>query len=77
MIDVLSIAIQSGNYPKGVDALAALQKQLEDAKADDDLIGHAEFQRMWAEFVVNQKDPNANMSRLAKQVADRSRRVHR
>lgn len=64
MIDALSIAVQSGNYPKGTEALAALQKQLEDQKADDDLIGHCEFQRMWSEFAVNQKNPNANMTTL-------------
>jgi thiol-disulfide isomerase/thioredoxin len=64
LIDLFSQAIQSGNYPNGANELAALQKQLTDLKAEEDLIGHAEFQSLWAQFLVNQKAPNANMAQL-------------
>jgi tetratricopeptide (TPR) repeat protein len=64
MIDVISVAIQSGNFPQGVDRLAALQKKLEDDKADEDLIAHAVFQNMWAQFAVAQHAPNSNMGQL-------------
>ncbi len=64
LIDVLSVAIQSGNFPQGVERLAELQKTLEEAKADDDLIAHAVFQSMWAKFAVDQRAPNADVPTL-------------
>jgi thiol-disulfide isomerase/thioredoxin len=64
LIDVLGVAIQSGVYPNGVATLAEVQKSLEDAKADEDLIAHAVFQGMWAQFSANQHTPNANMAQL-------------
>jgi tetratricopeptide (TPR) repeat protein len=63
-IDVLSVAIQSGNFAKGVDLLAELQKQLESEKAGEDLIAHAAFQNMWSQFALAQHAPNANMAEL-------------
>jgi tetratricopeptide (TPR) repeat protein len=60
LIDVLSVAIQSGNYPQGIARLADLQKSLEEAKADTDIIGHAVFQRMWAEYALNQQNAPAD-----------------
>ena len=64
LIDVLSIAIQSGGYPKGVEQLNQLQKSLEETKSDEDLIAHAIYQHMWAEFLINQRDPNSNAGEL-------------
>jgi hypothetical protein len=64
MIDVISVAIQSGNYPKGVEKLADLQKKLEADKADEDLIAHAVFQSLWAQFALAQHEQNANMTQL-------------
>ncbi len=64
LIDVLSVAIQSGSYPKGEERLTQLQKELEDTKADDDLIAHATFQNMWAQFAIDQRDPKADMQKL-------------
>lgn len=62
--DVLGVAIQSGNYPQGAQRLDQLQKTLTDAKADPDLIAHAAFQLMWAQYVVSQHDPNAEQAKL-------------
>ncbi len=67
LIDVLGVAIQSGTLPKGDALLTQLQKDLEDAKADEDLIAHAAFQNMWSQFAVNQRTPNANMQTLQDQ----------
>lgn len=64
LIDVLSIAIQSGSYPNGVAVLAEVRKALEEAKADEDLIAHAAFQGMWAEFSVNQRAADADVPKL-------------
>jgi hypothetical protein len=71
MADVLGIAIQTGDYPQGAERLEQLQKKLTEAKADEDLIAHAHFQRMWAQFAVSQHEPNANAAQLqAKWLAD-------
>ncbi|HVT26496.1 MAG TPA: thioredoxin-like domain-containing protein [Lacipirellulaceae bacterium] len=62
--DILGMAIQSGNYPKGTDQLEQLQKKLTDDKADEDLIAHVAFQRLWAQFAVSQHDPSADAGKL-------------
>jgi TolA-binding protein/peroxiredoxin len=67
MIDILGVAIQNGTLNNGTDLLAQLQKELESAKADEDLIAHAAFQNMWSQFAVNQRAPNANMQTLQDQ----------
>ena len=77
MIDVLGVAIQNGTLPKGVDLLTQLQKELEEAKADEDLIAHAEFQNMWSQFWLSQRAPNANMQDIANQVANGPESVRR
>ena len=64
MIDVISVAIQSGNFPNGVQLLDQIQKSLEEQKADEDLIAHAMFQSMWAQFALNQRAENPNMAAL-------------
>jgi hypothetical protein len=71
MADVIGMAIQTGNYPAGAERLEQLQKKLTDAKADEDLIAHATFQRMWALYAVSQHDPAANAGQIqAKWLAD-------
>jgi len=64
MADVLGMGIQSGNYPQGVERLEELEKKLTDAKADQELIAHAAFQRMWAQFAVSQHDPSVDAGKL-------------
>ena len=64
LIDVLSVAIQSGNYPQGIEALNKLQKSLTDSGADPDLIAHAAFQLMWAQYALNQQAPGADAAKL-------------
>jgi hypothetical protein len=64
MIDTIGIAIQAGNYPAGAERLEQLQKKLIDAKADEELIAHAAFQRMWSLNSVSQRDPAANREQV-------------
>jgi thiol-disulfide isomerase/thioredoxin len=64
LADMLSVAAQSGNYPQGLQKLDELQKTLADAGATEDVIAHAVFQRMWAEYVTAQRDPNANAAQV-------------
>jgi hypothetical protein len=67
LADMLSVAIQSSNDPKGIEKLDELQKRLVDAKVDEGLIAHVEFQRMWAKYVIDQADPNANAPQVQDQ----------
>ena len=67
MADVIGMAIQSGNFPAGGERLEQLQKKLTDAKADDDLIAHAAFQRMWSLYNVAQRDPDSNKQQIQSQ----------
>jgi hypothetical protein len=67
LADMLSVAIQSNTYPEGAARMDALEKQLIDAKADDNLIAHIVFQRMWAKYVVDQEQPNANAAQIQTQ----------
>lgn len=64
LADMLSVAVQSGSYPQGLEKLDALQKTLTDAGAGEDLAAHAKFQRMWAEYVLNQQAPNADAAKI-------------
>jgi tetratricopeptide (TPR) repeat protein len=67
LTDMLSVAIQTSNDPKGLERLADLQKRLVDANADQDLLAHVEFQRMWAKYAIDQADPNANAAQVQDQ----------
>jgi Thioredoxin-like len=64
LADMLSVAIQTSNDPKGIERLADLQKRLIDAKADESLLAHVEFQRMWAQYVVDQAQPDADPGKI-------------
>jgi thiol-disulfide isomerase/thioredoxin len=64
LADMLSVAAQSGNYPQGLERLEELQKTLAEANAGEDAISHAVFQRMWAEYVTNQRAPDADPAKV-------------
>jgi hypothetical protein len=71
MADVIGMAIQAGNYPAGAERLEQLRKKLTDAKANEDLIAHVAFQRLWALNMASQHDPAANKEQVqAKWLAD-------
>ena len=61
---MLSVAAQSGNFPQGFERLDQLQKTLADSGASDDLIANVAFQRMWADYVVAQQQPDANAAQI-------------
>src|SRR5204863_6691212 len=54
MADVVGMAIQAGNYPAGAERLEQLEKKLTDAKADEELLAHVTFQRMWSLYAASQ-----------------------
>ena len=67
LADMLSVAIQSNTYPEGAAKLDELEKRLVDAKADENLIAHVVFQRMWAQYVVSQEQPGADAAKIQEQ----------
>jgi tetratricopeptide (TPR) repeat protein len=64
MADVIGMAIQAGNYPAGAERLDELHKKLTEAKADEDLLAHVSFQRMWSLYAASQRDPAANREQV-------------
>jgi thiol-disulfide isomerase/thioredoxin len=64
MTDMYFVAVQSGNYPQGVERLGQQEKRLQEAGAEDELIAHATFQRMWAANAVSQAQPGADSAKL-------------
>lgn len=64
MADVIGMAIQAGNYPAGAERLDQLHKKLTEAKADEELIAHVTFQRMWSLYAASQRDPAANREQI-------------
>lgn len=57
LADILSVALQMNSHPQAAERLEALEKQLIDVKADEQLVSHVVFQRMWAGYVASQRDP--------------------
>jgi thiol-disulfide isomerase/thioredoxin len=64
LADMLSVAVQSGGYPQGLDRLDQLQAKLAKTDADPDAIAHVVFQRMWAAYVLDQQAPEADAAKV-------------
>lgn len=64
LADMLSVAVQSGSYPAGMEKLNQLQTSLAEAGASDDAIAHVVFQQMWADYVTAQRAPNADPAKV-------------
>jgi thiol-disulfide isomerase/thioredoxin len=67
LTDMLFVAAQMGNFPQGVDRLEKLEKRLKDAGADEELLAHIAFQKMWAKNAVGQSQPGADTAKLQEQ----------
>jgi len=61
---MLSIAIQAGSYPQGIERLTQLQQSLAEAGASEELVAHVVFQKMWAEYVASQGQQSADAAKL-------------
>lgn len=64
LADILSVALQMNSHPQAAERLEALEKRLIDAKADEQLVSHVVFQRMWAGYVASQRDPQAEPAKV-------------
>jgi len=58
------LADMYSSIPSGPERLDALQKRLVDKGADEEVIAHVAFQKMWAEYVLGQQQPNANAAQV-------------
>jgi thiol-disulfide isomerase/thioredoxin len=64
LTDMLGAAVQGSDYRPGLEKLEQLQKRLVESRADEELISHVVFQRMWGEYVDSQKQPGADAAKL-------------
>ena len=74
--DTVSAAVQTGQYPSGVQRLGSMIRQLESEKAGDDLIAYVKFRHMTAEYGQSIQKPNADFTKIQqKWLADLARFV--
>jgi thiol-disulfide isomerase/thioredoxin len=64
MADLLSSAVQQDGYPQGMERIDQLITQLTEKNAQDPLIAYVKFRRLWAEYAVSQKAPNADIAKI-------------
>jgi thiol-disulfide isomerase/thioredoxin len=64
MADMVSAAVQSGNYPRGVARLQALEEKMAAEKASVDLQTHILFRRLQAEYGLSLSQPKADYAKI-------------
>jgi thiol-disulfide isomerase/thioredoxin len=64
LADMISAAVQTGSYSKGIDQLTELEDKLADEGVDQELLAHVTFRRMWAEYGMSQQAPSADYSKI-------------
>ncbi len=60
LIDEITAAIQTGNYPDGLVQLAAIEKQITAADPDSELIPYILYRRLSAEYNERLRNPSMN-----------------
>ena len=58
LADVVSAAVQSGNYPAGIKQLGSLYQSLAKRKEDRDLAGYVKFRYMTANYFLSMSNPD-------------------
>ena len=64
LADMISAAVQSGEFPDGVKRLESLLEKLEAANADKDLLAHVTFVKMTAEYTLSFQVENADFTEI-------------
>ncbi len=64
MADMVSAAVQSGVYPKGVARLKSLEQKLAAKKGAADLATHVLFRRLQAEYGLSLSQPKADYAKI-------------
>jgi peroxiredoxin len=60
LTDMLSAAVQTGNFPDGTDRLKTLLEKMSRNPADKDLAGYVKFRLLMAEYWQKMADPKAS-----------------
>lgn len=64
LAEMLGSAAQAPGGAGRIAELQALEKQLSDQKAPEDLIAHVGYRRIWADFYASQRDPKADFIKI-------------
>ena len=64
LIDMLSAAVQTGEYPEGKERLQDFAKTLVKEGADGDIAAYAEYRLMMADYIQSQSAPNADFAKI-------------
>lgn len=64
LADMLSAAVVEGSYPKGVEELEQLAKDLQRQKASKEALAHVEFQSIWADWGRRSQDPKQDYAKV-------------
>ncbi len=64
LADAISAAVQSGEYPKGIDRLRAFQEQLAKGSSEKDLVAYVRFRTMTAEYAQAIQAPGADFAKV-------------
>ena len=64
LADMLSAAVQSGGYDRGVEQLEKLEQGLQASGLGNEPVAHVRFRRMLAEYIKSQQQPDANLVKI-------------
>ena len=64
LADNVGAAVQTGDFPEGVERLAGLEKKLLRAKTSESLIAYVTYRRLLAGYSRNMQDKKANFSKI-------------
>jgi thiol-disulfide isomerase/thioredoxin len=64
LADTVSVAVQAGNYPDGVERLEQLEAKLAKNPADEQLLAYIMFRRMSADYAQKMQAPSADFVKV-------------
>lgn len=64
LADTTSAAVQTGAFPKGLERLEALEKELSKSKSDEPLLAYVEFRRLSAAYSQSLQEPDADFAKI-------------
>jgi peroxiredoxin len=63
LLDTIAAAVQSGNYPSGIERLKQLEADIKKASPKSSLVAVAGYRRMLAQYAVSMQDADTNEER--------------
>jgi thiol-disulfide isomerase/thioredoxin len=64
LADTIGAAVQSGEYPQGVERLETLDKQLRDQQAKTDFIAYVRYRYLLSRYSIEISEPDADPSKV-------------